>query len=165
MQQFLDDLQRLLQAPTCLVGIGNEMRRDDGVGPHIAEALKSDLKPGNQLRVVNAEDIPEAYVISIADSDVENVLLVDALAVGQEPGTVVFGAMEEFDQAAGGSTHHLSLELCGRILEEHGKRVYLLGVVPEITEFGTGLSRDVAEAAEGVIQALRDCRQVNGGVS
>jgi len=139
-------LADVLREKTCLVGVGNPYRRDDGVGPWIADAVRSAAGP-TSLRVFNVEDVLENFVFEIAGTDCRNVIIVDAAALDREPGSVVFGPLSEFSEAGSVSTHKLALELSGKVLESAGKRIFLLGVVPEDLGFGPGLTPKVRESA------------------
>jgi hydrogenase 3 maturation protease len=139
-------LTGLLREPTCLVGVGHRLRRDDGVGPWIIGAIR-DAASGTSLRVIDAEDVPENFVHGIARADCRNVIFVDAVAAEGIPGTVVFGPLADFGEAESFTTHKLALSLCGKFLEAAGKRVFLLGIVPADLEFGAGLTADVERAA------------------
>ena len=141
----------LLREPTCLVGVGNPMRRDDGVGPWVIGAVQA-AASGTNLLLIDAQDVPENFVHVIARADCRNVVFIDAVAAEGTPGTVVFGPLAEFAEAAGFSTHKLALSFSGRFLEDAGKKVFLLGVVPADLEFGVGLTDEVARAAA----SLRD---------
>lgn len=142
----LSGLEDILSEKTCLVGLGNPYRKDDGVGPWIAEAVKSAADRVSQC-VFNVESVLENVVFRIAAADCRNVLIVDAAATGGEPGDVVFGPLSDFSEAGSVSTHRASLELSAKILESAGKRVYLLGIVPEDLDFGEGLTPKVRKAA------------------
>jgi hydrogenase 3 maturation protease len=141
----------VLREPTCLVGVGNPLRRDDGVGPWIVGAVREAVE-GTRLSVVDAQSVPENFVYVVARADCRNVVFVDAVAAEGEPGTVVFGPLAEFPEAESFSTHKLALAFCGKFLESSGKKVFLLGVVPGDIEFGEGMSPEVERAAA----ALRD---------
>ncbi len=152
-------LAELLREPSCLVGVGNRLRRDDGVGPWIAGAVR-DAASGTGLRVIDAEDVPENVVHEIARADCRNVVFVDAVAADGAPGTVVFGPLADFGEAESFSTHKLALSLCGKFLEAAGKRVFLLGIVPADLEFGSGLTAEVEGAAASLRDLiLRSCAQ------
>lgn len=139
-------LADILREKTCLVGLGNPHRRDDGVGPWIAEAVRADAD-GARLRVFNVEDVLENFVFQIAGTDCRNVVIVDAAAADGEPGSVVFGPLGEFADVGSVSTHKLALELSGKILESAGKRVFFLGIVPQDLGYGPGMTPKVAESA------------------
>jgi hydrogenase maturation protease len=144
-----DALASLLREPTCFVGVGNVLRRDDAVGPWIVGAVRAALTDTPHA-VVDAQDVPENFVPGIARSDRLNVVFVDAVAAEGDPGTVVFGPLADFPEADGFSTHKLALSLSRKFLEAAGKKVFLLGVVPGELAFGEGLTAEVARAAASV---------------
>lgn len=147
-------LPEVLQEPTCLVGVGNPLRRDDGVGPWIVGAVR-DAVAGTDLRIIDAQDVPENFVPVIARDDCRNVVFVDATAAEGAPGTVVFGPLADFAEAGSFSTHKLALSLSGKFLEAAGKRVFLLGIVPADLEFGNGLTAEVERAATSLRDIIR----------
>lgn len=149
-------LEDVLADGACLVGTGNPWRRDDGVGPWLAERLA-----GSGFDVRNAEDVLENHVYDIARTDCRNVVIMDAVAADFEPGAVVFEPLGELGEPAGLSTHKLALGLCGKILKSHGKRTYLLGIVPSDLDFGHGLTPDVEKAASGVRDLILQARAAN----
>ncbi|MEN6561504.1 MAG: hydrogenase maturation protease [Acidobacteriota bacterium] len=151
MSDGLARLAEVLREPTCLVGVGNPLRRDDGVGPWIVGAVRG-AADGAGLSLVDAQDVPENFVPAIARGAARNVVFVDAVAAAGGPGTVVFGPLAGFAEAESFSTHKLALSLSAKFLEAAGKRVFLLGIVPADLEFGTGFT----PAAERAAASLRD---------
>ncbi|MGZ5454871.1 MAG: hydrogenase maturation protease [Candidatus Aminicenantales bacterium] len=131
--------------------MGNSMRRDDGVGPWIVGAVQA-AASGTNLRIIDAQDVPENFVHVIARADCRNVVFVDAVAAEGTPGLILFGSLADFAEAGSFSTHKLALSFSGRFLEAAGKRVFLLGIVPADLEFGVGLTAEVERAAA----SLRD---------
>ena len=150
-------LRQILSEPTCLVGVGNLLRNDDAVGVLIAERLEREMAGSTHYSVVNAEDVIENHVFRIADHDVKNVLVIDAVqGADAEPGSVVFGRMEDLEAVRGGySTHKLALSMAASVLKQHGKDVWLLGIVAANTEYGTEVSQEILESAEAVIDLVR----------
>jgi hydrogenase maturation protease len=144
-------LAGVLREPTCLVGVGHILRRDDGFGPWVAGAVRAGLS-GTKVRVIDAEDVPENFAPVIARADCRNVVFVDAVTAEGPPGSVVFGPLADFGEVESFSTHRLALSLSGKFLEAAGKRVFLLAVVPADLGFGAGLTA----AVERTAAALRD---------
>jgi hydrogenase maturation protease len=136
------------------------MRRDDGVGPWVVGAIR-EAASGTRLLVIDAQDVPENFVHVIARADCGNVVFIDAVAAEGVPGTVVFGPLAEFAEARSFSTHKLALSFCGRFLEDAGKRVFLLGVVPSDLEFGEGLTAEVERAATSLRDFVLDALKGN----
>jgi hydrogenase maturation protease len=146
------ELQDILRDRPCLVGTGNADRQDDAVGIRIVEEVRR--LAGDALPTVNAEDVIENHVFAIAETDCRSIVIVDAVAADLEPGSVVFGPLEEFPEAGGMSSHKPSLAMCAKIFAGSGKRSYLLGVVPARLDFGRELSAEVAAAANQLIEIV-----------
>ena len=149
LADWMVDAERLV-----IVGIGNPMRRDDGVGVHIAKRLKSTITADNILVLVS-ESVPESYLQPIIDFKPSHILLIDAASLGQEPGQVHFIPMSETQDIAV-STHSLPLHLvCNYLQRMTGAKTGLLLIQPEAVDFGEGLSPAVERAAMRVIAALK----------
>jgi hydrogenase maturation protease len=67
-----------------VLGIGNPLRADDGVGIHITEALKQDTG----CDTINIRDGISGLDILGTITDYDRVVVVDAIRSGGEPGTV-----------------------------------------------------------------------------
>jgi hydrogenase 3 maturation protease len=146
-------LSALLREPTCIVGVGNPLRGDDGVGPWIVAAVR-DAVSGTNLRVVDAQDVPENFVPGIARGDCRNVVFIDAVAAEGPPGTVVFGPLADFPESESFTTHKLALSLSRKFLEAAGKKVFLLGIVPAALDFGEGLTAGVERTASSLRELI-----------
>lgn len=157
MIAFDHGLKQIMSKPTCIVGVGNLFRNDDAVGAMIADRLEQEVPASEWLSVINAEDVIENHVFRIADKDAHNVLVIDAIAgEDAEPGSLVLGKLEELEAASGGySTHKLALSTAASVLKQHGKEVYLLGIVAANTDYGTDVSKEILDSAETVINLVR----------
>lgn len=146
--EFIDRMEQILSDKTCIVGMGNYYKSDDAAGLYLVDEIKDSIS-GN-ISILNVEDIIEGYVFKIAENDSKNVMIIDAVEAtdGSIPGSVIFGRLEEMDILDSFSTHKLSLKLSGKILEEHGKNTYLLGIAAEDIDFGTGLTPVVRESVD-----------------
>ncbi|MDD8020573.1 MAG: hydrogenase maturation protease [Acidobacteriota bacterium] len=149
--EALELLQQVLCGQTCLVGIGNKLRGDDGFGPYFIELLrqKSLFPPGNLLTV---EDVPENYAFPLSKKEVDNIVFIDAVLLEAPPGAVIFGTLAELEEVSEiVSTHKLSLTLTARLLEKADKKVFLLGIVPETTGFGQELTPGIKKITEQLV--------------
>ena len=145
---LLSQLAEVLNNNPCIVGVGNYLKNDDGVGPYIADYLAEELQSEN-ITVINAEDIIESHVFRIAGLDCSTVLIIDAVQADAEPGSLLFGRLSELEGVAGGfSTHKMGLAVSGNLLERHGKRTYLLGIVAGDIDFGMDISSEVLGSAD-----------------
>ena len=129
-----------------MVGVGNAYRRDDGVGPAVAERLRTRM----DAEVVTCEQEPSRLLDAWAGVDLA--LVVDAVSSGAEPGTVHrFDASERAVPSSvfRGSTHALGvgevIELA-RALGRLPRRLLVYGVEGGEFAAGDGLTPAVAAA-------------------
>lgn len=152
---FATELEQILSQPTCIVGVGNPLRNDDAVGAMIADHLDQHWLATQGHCVINAEDVIENHVFQIADSDVHNVLVIDAVqGTGGECGSLVLGKLTELEVGGGFSTHKLALSMATQLIEQQGKDVYLLGIAAENIDFGMTVSPEILHTAATVVDLI-----------
>jgi len=133
---------------TCLVGMGNLLKKDDAAGIHVVKGVSENIS-GKGLKTMIVEDVLEAYAFTLAELDCENIVIVDAVEADAETGSVVFGKLSEFSELLSNfSTHKLALEMCGKIFKEYKKETYLLGIVAGDIDFGQGMTAPVQDSAD-----------------
>ncbi|WP_047396180.1 hydrogenase maturation protease [Chitinibacter sp. ZOR0017] len=152
---FTHDLAQIFSRPTQIVGIGNPLRSDDGVGCYIADTLAQQLPAGSPHAALNVEDVIENYVFALVAGPAEHILLVDAISgSGQTPGSLVLGKLRELETGGGYSTHKLALSMAAQLLEQQGKQVYLLGISAHNIDFGLQMEPAIQDSAAAVIDLL-----------
>jgi len=147
---LLESLQPLRGSRAVVLGIGNTLKGDDGVGPFVCERLAGRVS----VAVMDAGTVPENYIAPIAAAAPENLLVIDAIDFGAAAGTIrLFDPHEIFSVAF--STHSLSPRLFLDLLRrEVDVKVYFLGAQPSHTEFGAPLSEAVQAAVETLVHLL-----------
>lgn len=146
----LEALKAVLKGKLVIVGVGNRLRGDDGVGPALVDALQ-----GKTSTVcIDAGTAPENYIGVIAKEGPETVLVVDAAYLGLAPGSYeVLG--KEALLSHGISTHNLSPDLFMGFLESETRAaVYLLAVQPGCVAFGDTLSLPVKKTLDKIRDAI-----------
>lgn len=151
-----DLLAARLRGDTVVVGIGNPYRGDDGVGSLVACLLLEAQARGGRFfqRVIDAEEVPEAFLGPITRPPPDTVVLVDAAELGEVPGTV---ALLEVEELAGRevSTHSAPLSLLARFVrEETGADVFVLGIQPGLREVGTPPGPGILATATALARLL-----------
>jgi hydrogenase 3 maturation protease len=137
-----------------IVGVGNPLRRDDGVGIAVVKRLKSKVSDDNIL-VIESESVPESFLQPITDFNPSHILLIDAALLDLEPGQLRFITATEVSGVAV-STHALSLQLfCSYLLRVTGAKIGLLLIQPETVDFGEGLSPAVESVATCMVAVLK----------
>ena len=140
---------------TCVVlGLGNTLHSDDGIGPQAVERLRNDPRVPGDVALIEGGTLGLELLTYIWDCSY--LLVLDAVDVGQPPGTLVRMSSQELQTLPGkGSVHQLGvadLLVALRVLANRTPEVVLLGVQPASIEWGTELSPAVA----AVLPALTD---------
>jgi hydrogenase maturation protease len=142
---------------TLVVGLGNPLRGDDGVGVRVAQALAAGaLPPG--VEVVDGGTQGLGLVNPMEGRG--RVILVDAADVGRPPGQFVCFTLDEAHLP--GDDQHLSVHAAGlrdalllaRALEMLPPEVIIFGVQPASLEWEEALSPQVEAALSGLIAAV-----------
>lgn len=149
LRDWLADAERV-----ALIGIGDELRRDDYVGVETVKKLRGKLP--KHVLLVESETVPESYLETIAEFRPTHALLIDAGMADLEPGQMkAIGVCSALGSKAAVSTHALPLRVFCEYLETMiGAKVLLVIIQPETTDFGSGLTHSVKEAAEKLAQTL-----------
>ena len=146
------ELAELLSGAVTIVGVGNPMRGDDAFGPLLARLLAG--RVGGI--VIDAEDVPESFVFPVIAGSPESVLFLDAIDLGEAPGTAaLLGAGEVSSYVP--STHRTPLSMLMEIVQrETGARVAVLAVQPRHTELAMPPSLEVAASVTSLAGLLID---------
>ncbi|MDR3746640.1 MAG: hydrogenase maturation protease [Acidobacteriota bacterium] len=146
------------QTGTVIIGIGNEYRRDDGVGIVVARRLSARVPAG----VTVMEKSDEGASLLEAWKGAASAILVDAVASGAAPGTihrfdaVVCSIPQGFFRY---STHAFSVaeavELA-RSLNQLPARLMVYGIEGQDFSSGIGLSAAVEGAVASAVRQVID---------
>jgi hydrogenase maturation protease len=157
---------------TLILGLGNPLLGDDGVGWHVAEEvakLMGDRQPDSGVAPAAEVDFHAGGGLSLMERLVgyDRTILIDAMNIGQAPaGTVTsFGLEELGDPFAGhlASTHETNLQTALEFGKSIGmklpKEIFVVAIEsPHVYDFSETLSPPVTEAVplavEKVLQRL-----------
>ena len=123
-----------------VMGIGNTLLQDDGVGVHVTELFKSSRAPKPNLDVIDGGTIGLSLLPEIEDADA--VIIVDASEIGESPGAMRIFRNQEIDRQLSGkrrSVHEVALydlfsaaAIRGRSPQER----VLIAIQPACTDWG-----------------------------
>ena len=128
------------------VGLGNVLRRDDGVGVYLAQKLLTN----QHIRVLNVEVSLENYIGKINAIHPEVLILMDSVDFNRKPGYSALippGCLADYTT----NTHNVSLARIGEFIHA---RTYVLGIQPALVSFGEGLSAPVKRKADQVAKKI-----------
>jgi hydrogenase maturation protease len=143
-----------------IIGVGNPLRKDDGIGIALLHHLKKEVKlfPNslcfidggtggmNLLHICNKYDV---------------VIILDAVDFKGNPGETRFFSIDEIKsnkQVSSVSTHHEDLFKIIRIGQELGEcpeKVFIFGVQPAEIGFGEGLTEQINVKIKDIIISMK----------
>lgn len=149
--------------PALVIGIGNVLLRDDGVGVVVARRLGEALAAGIPAvpagtRVVDGGTLGLDLLPMFGEAG--QVVLIDAVDVGLEPGTVTVLRDEAVQAAFSGhvSVHQIGvadLVAVARLSGTMPPKLSLIGIQPAETSVGLELTDAVAAAVDRAVELVR----------
>ena len=152
------DINSRLRSLTCgftrqellVVGIGNTLCGDDAAGPLVCQGLKA-FAPD---RVIDAGAVPENHIGRIVRQAPRLLLVVDAVHLGETPGTIQVLPSEGIRSPTIG-THAVSLRfLVDMIRCEISCDVFLVAIQPANMRLNEPLSESVSRAVATLTEVL-----------
>ena len=131
------------------MGIGNELKYDDGVGPFVISKLNN-IDLNENILLINAQTVPENFTGKIRKENPSHIIIIDACLMGLNPGDYKIVNSEEFTNI-GISTHSMSLSYFVKFLNHDN--VIFLGIEPQSLEL-------IDQDSLGVVRA--DLMDFNG---
>jgi hydrogenase 3 maturation protease len=135
------DVKARVRGKAALVGIGNIMRGDDGLGPKLIEMLRGEKV---NAALFDCGTAPENYAIPILATSSDTIIFIDAADFGQTPGTIRVLDMDQISNVSF-STHSPSPRLFIDLLKT-GKpdiNVFFISIQPKSTVLGQKLSAEI----------------------
>jgi hydrogenase 3 maturation protease len=135
-----------------LMGVGNELLGDDGVGIYIADRFVAE-----GWHTIRCGTAPENFTSVIRREQPELVVIVDAAGMGLTPGA--FRVIREADIGdVSIGTHQLPLSHLITYLRNSATEIIFIGIQPRTVEMGAELSADVKEGAAVLMRVLESGR-------
>ncbi len=153
--------ESLRKKPIVILGVGNELKRDDGFGVYLARSLAKYTSRFMNLKstyIIDAGSAPELYTDILRKARDGSILLIDAILVeGRRPGDIVAfnisqDAVSNYQIIRFVTTHTLDIKMTLRAAGV--KQVSVIGVVPYSTDVGIGLTEPVARAFKLLFRAF-----------
>ncbi|MEX2722041.1 MAG: hydrogenase maturation protease [Candidatus Wukongarchaeota archaeon] len=146
---------------TLILGVGNPVLSDDGVGIHVIEELEKEKLPEN-VKVEEAGLVGLSIIDIIIDYD--RLIIVDAIKSNGEPGTIYELSIEDLSTHPFlhfSSTHEVdfltALEVGKKLFPEKiPKDITILAIeVKDITTFSEECTPKVKEAIPKVVELIK----------
>ena len=143
------DLKKLLSQKNkkiLFVGIGNVLKKDDGVGVYISKNIKN----SDQVSSLTAEVSIENYIGKINSLNPDLLVIVDCVDMKSSPGTYKLLHVSTIEDLTF-NTHNISFK---RLSEFFKMPVFIFGIQPEKIDFGENLTYLVKQQADKIISDI-----------
>ncbi|MBM3246565.1 MAG: hydrogenase maturation protease [Candidatus Omnitrophica bacterium] len=139
-----------------VIGVGNTLRRDDGIGIVILESLLKFYKR-NGLDYLDFNVASFDLLNRIRDYD--RVLLIDGIDAGLAAGEVKIFSPEDISRNSDirlGSTHEFNLKGMFALAKKLGvkARIYIAGIQIKDASFGEGLTAELKNKEKDIIKKI-----------
>jgi hydrogenase maturation protease len=151
---------------TLILGVGNLLMSDEGVGVHVIQRLVADYQLPEEVQVLDGGTLGMDLLYYL--EGVENLLLIDAVQARKEPGALIRLEGDEVPAflSIKISPHQMGVPdmLAAAKLKEdcYPQRIVLWGIQPELMEIGLDLSSKVESQVDTIIKSILEQLQTWG---
>ena len=137
-----------------ILGIGNEIKGDDSLGPIIAKKSSLLFDQNKDVAVFDGGTVPENYTGLIRKENPTHIILVDAVDMKKEPGYIRIVQKEEIANY-NISTHAMPVSFLIKYMETTVKaQIILVGIQPKSMDFAEPVSKEIRESIEEVVSTF-----------
>jgi len=128
---FKQELKTFTDRQIAFIGLGNELRGDDGAGLLFLKYLRRAAEFQRSFFVCAGTN-PENYLQTILDSKAQLAVFIDAARWGAKPGEIAWLSADQID-AVGISTHAYSIRLVEKYLKAQQDMAFKYLVIEPLT--------------------------------
>ncbi len=138
----------------CVLGVGNRIRGDDGIGPAVIDELEKTYSDEKDVLLLNVQASPESFVRSIETFRPDKMIIIDSVEMSGYPGEV-----RQIDyhtiRKHSLSTHKLPLTLFIDFLQRKMKfKLLFFGVQPKTIGFNKRMSGPVKRSIPDIVSLV-----------
>ena len=142
-----------------VVGIGNVLLKDEGVGVHVARALREAVGTDRaDIDIIDGGTSPDVLLLV---EGVRKLILVDAVKGGGAPGSIYRFHPDDIvsEERYVISAHQIGLLDSLRMLEYSGSKpdsIVIIGIEPKEIDWGLDLSTELNEKLPQIVKMVMD---------
>lgn len=155
------ETQTLQNGPRIAVlGIGNLLLKDEGVGVHLVQELTGIVDASN-VTIIDGGTSPD--IPFLIEKGVDKLIIIDAVKAEDKPGTVYRFSSDNLnlDSVLPVTLHDIgvleSLRMMA-LLDRQPKSTVIIGVEPKVIDLGLDLSPEVAKRLPEIIKLV--CKEI-----
>lgn len=140
-----------------ILGIGNVLQKDDGLGVYAASYLHENYTFSQELEIING-GVEGIHLLNILEENTHIVIL-DCLQLNDSPASIYAIPAHEISGYGlnNGGAHEIGILQCMDMMELQGKEIpeaMVIGIVPGEVTFEFGLSKELLNAFEDYISVV-----------
>jgi hydrogenase maturation protease len=140
-----------------IIGIGNVLQKDDGLGVYAASYLNENYSFSEEIQIING-GVEGIHLLNVLEEN-DHVVILDCLQLRDAPASIYAIPAKEISGYGlnNGGAHEIGILQCMDMLELQGKEIpqaIVLGVVPAEVTFAFGLSDELTKAFESFISVV-----------
>lgn len=145
-----------------ILGIGNTLFTDEGVGIHLLPLLEEALKDYENVEIIDGQTDGMKLLGPVEDA--QNLIIIDAINAGKEGGTIIKLEGDEIPAYFGikMSIHQLGFQevlFAAKMRERYPEQIIMFGMQPTSLELGVELTETNRERLEDLAKEV--INQVN----
>ncbi|MEH7464144.1 HyaD/HybD family hydrogenase maturation endopeptidase [Bacillus thuringiensis] len=156
------------EAKITILGIGNTLFTDEGVGIHLLPLLAEAYKNDKKIEII--EGLTDGMKLLGPVEEAENLIIIDAINAGVEGGTILSLEGDEIPAYFGikMSVHQMGFQevlFAAKFRDRYPKKIIMFGMQPTSLELGVELTETnqakLGDLAEAVMNQVNRWRHVS----
>lgn len=140
-----------------IIGIGNVLQKDDGVGVYAASYLNENYTFSEEIEIING-GVEGIHLLNVLEEN-SHIVIVDCLQLDDTPASIYAIPAQEISGYGlnNGGAHEIGILQCMDMMELQGKEIpkaIVIGIVPGEVTFEFGLSPELIDAFDGYISVV-----------
>jgi len=140
-----------------LIGIGNVLQKDDGLGVYAASYLNENYSFSEDIEIING-GVEGIHLLNVLEES-NHVVVLDCLQLNDAPASIYAIPAKEISGYGlnNGGAHEIGILQCMDMIELQGKEIpqaIVIGIVPAEVTFAFGLSDEIVAAFDGYISVV-----------
>jgi len=140
-----------------IIGIGNVLQKDDGLGVYAATYLNENYTFSQEIKIING-GVEGIHLLNVLEESA-HVVVLDCLQLDDSPASIYAIPAKEISGYGlnNGGAHEIGILQCMDMMEMQGKEIpqaIVIGIVPAEVTFAFGLSPEIVDAFEGYISVV-----------
>jgi len=140
-----------------ILGIGNVLQKDDGLGVYASTYIKQNYTFSEDVTIING-GVEGIHLYNILENN-SHIIVLDCLQLNDNPASIYAIPANEIAGYGlnNGGAHEIGILQCMDMMELQGKDIpeaIVIGIIPASVTFAFGLSQELLDAFEGYISVV-----------